>query len=279
MRNIVLTGVPRGGTTLACRLLGSCANSVALFEPMDVRALPQHDPAGAAREVEAFFATARRQLVECGTAPSKVRDGRLPDNPFGAPEPGTGIRPLQTREGVLHAELPAGVPFTLTIKHNAAFTALLPHLPRDFQAIAVVRHPLAVLASWHSLDLPVSAGRLPAGERLDRLLQHRLQAEPDLLARQLLILDWCFGHYARLPPARVLRYEEIVATGGQALFRLAGLVPNAPPEALRDRNLAPSCPRHLLPQLAARLLDADGAWRSWYPRDAVTALLDRLLVP
>ena len=33
-RDLVLTGIPRGGTTLACRLLVFCDDSVALFEPL-----------------------------------------------------------------------------------------------------------------------------------------------------------------------------------------------------------------------------------------------------
>ena len=33
--DLALTGIPRGGTTLACRLLGQATGCVALFEPID----------------------------------------------------------------------------------------------------------------------------------------------------------------------------------------------------------------------------------------------------
>jgi hypothetical protein len=276
MRNIVLTGVPRGGTTLACRLLGDCMDSIALFEPMDVRTLPKHDPAAAAREVARFFASTRQQLRERGSAPSKLQDGRLPDNPFAEPDPGTGLRRLQAREGVLQTAVPDGA-FTLVIKHNAAFTALLPSLPDAFERIAIVRNPLAVLASWHSLDLPVSAGRLPAGERLDPDLARALQREPDLLSRQLRILDWFFARYAGLPAARVLRYEDIVAGHGQPLFDCARLAPRAPADPLHDRNATPACALQLPPRLARRLLAQPGAWRAWYPEAAISGLLQRMM--
>lgn len=276
MKDIVLTGVPRGGTTLACRLLGDCHDTVALFEPMDVQALPAGDADAAVRQVERYFATTRRQLREQGWARSKLLDGRLPDNPFGAPEPGSGIRRLQVSEGALHAPVAPGTGFTLVIKHNAAFTALLPRLQQRFATIAIIRNPLAVLASWHSLALPVSDGRLPAGERLDHTLAGRLDAESDLIARQLAILDWFFARYARLPPQQVLAYEDMVASQADALFRLAGLVPRAPVQTLHDRNLAPACAPGKLPELAHRLLEHGGAWEPWYPAAAIAGLLQQM---
>lgn len=276
MNDIVLTGVPRGGTTLACRLLGECLETVALFEPIEIRSLPAGDGPAAVRHIERFFAATRRQLLEQGSAPSKVQDGRIPDNPFAQPDAGTGLRRLQAREGLFHA--PAGLApgFTLAVKHNAAFTALLPQLQNRFETIAIVRNPLAVLASWHSLDLPVSAGRLPAGEMFDPALSARLDAEPDLVSRQLLLLDWFFGRYAELPPENVLRYEAIAATGGTALFDRAGVAPAAPPPALEDRNHLPACPPDAMPRLARRLLEHSGAWEAWYPPSAIAALLDRM---
>src|SRR3546814_6181629 len=102
-RNIALTGVPRAGTTLACRLLGQCRDAVALFEPMAVLALPRaHDLALA--QVLDFFADVRARVARDRTAPSKVRGGAVPDNLYG--DTGSdGTRPLQAHPGQLH--LPA----------------------------------------------------------------------------------------------------------------------------------------------------------------------------
>ena len=51
-RQLALTGVPRSGTTLCCRLLGMARGTVALVEPMDVAGLPRgREPALAAIEV------------------------------------------------------------------------------------------------------------------------------------------------------------------------------------------------------------------------------------
>jgi len=113
---------------------------------------------------------------------------------------------------------PLSQDFSLVIKHNAAFTALLPELAQRFECYCLVRNPLAVLASWNSVNLPVSTGRLPAGEHFDQALSRRLDAEPDLLERQLHLLDWLFGRFAaHLPAERILRYEDIVHSAGAAL--------------------------------------------------------------
>ena len=54
-RNLLLTGVPRSGTTLCCHLLGQASDTVALFEPMHVMDLPTEQTA-ARQEVEIFLA-------------------------------------------------------------------------------------------------------------------------------------------------------------------------------------------------------------------------------
>ena len=162
--------------------------------------------------------------------------------------------------------------FTLAIKHNAAFTALLPELAERFETCAVVRNPLAVLASWHSVDLPVSRGRLPAGEHFDPGLARRLDAEPDCISRQLLLLDWLFSRYERcLPRERVLAYEDVVASDGQALA--AAFNVELEPQALSGRNASPLYSIEACERLASRLHHDAGAWRSRYVDADVEALL------
>jgi hypothetical protein len=274
-RDIALTGLPRGGTTLACRLLGLASGTVALSEPMDVAQLPGERRAALAATRE-FFADARTQLLRDGSAPSKLRDGRLADNPFSAPAGAGGERRLLVQPGRLQLDAPPASGFTLVVKHNALFTALLPELADGLEVLAVVRNPLAVLASWHSVKLPVRDGRLPAGERLDPALGARLDAAADAIARQLLLVDWCCSRFAAsLPAERVVRYEDIVATQGQALYAAAGSS-GASDAVLRGRNDSDTYRGCDVDALARRLLAGDGAWRHWYTDADVTALAARL---
>lgn len=270
-RNIALTGVPRAGTTLACRLLGQCRNTVALFEPMPVLTLPR-DHALALAQVRAFFRDVRSQIIQQHSAPSKVHDGRVPDNLYGEAG-GDGRRPLQAHPGLLHvaADLPAG--FTLVIKHNAAFAALLPTLAAQFDTFAIVRNPLAIIASWQSVELPVQQGHVPAGERLDPALAGRLQANPDVLERQLLVLDWFFRQFqAHLPSTHVLRYEDIVASQGSLLFSRVGVLGDADPTLHAHDPLA-RCDATTIARLHRAVRAFPGAWQHWYAPDAIDAAL------
>lgn len=268
-RNVALTGLPRGGTTLACQLLGGCFDAVSLFEPMDVMTLATHDRDASLGDVAAFYRTSRASLLADGRARSKQSDGRVPDNPFDAPG-ADGRRPHVVEPGWI--SVPPPVPgFTLVVKHNAAFAALLPELQRCFETVAIVRNPVAALGSWWSVDLPVSQGRAPAGERLDAALALRLAACSNAGERQIVLLDWFFRRFTMLPRAHVVRYEDIVATDGQALFDTLGLEPRERPR-LHSRNMSRVYPLERDPATLEALLDYDGAWRGWYERDALARL-------
>src|SRR5690606_20511233 len=99
--------------------------------------------------------------------------------------------------------------------------ALLPELTQGWPCYAIVRNPLAVLASWHSLEHPLARGRAPMAEAFDPNLRSLLDAQPSDLDRQLVLLDWYFSRYQRyLPAGHIISYEQIVATGGSALSPL-----------------------------------------------------------
>jgi len=273
-RNLILTGVPRGGTTLACKLLGQAADTVALSEPMPVHELPL-SPTAAVDVIQAYFDRARERLLASGTAISQQIDGKSPDNYFASEPGGPGLRTRQATTGEIRVNKSLTPAFTLTIKHNAAFTALLPWLTPVFECCAIVRNPLAVLASWHSVDVPVASGRLPTAERLKPELTAWLDAEPDVLERQLFLLDWMFAQYAQtLPPARIIQYEQIISSGGQALMEATGLAP--PPQSLDNRNASALYDPLASQRHAQRLCQRGGAWRMFYSDEAIMQALDAL---
>lgn len=273
-RDIVLTGIPRSGTTLCCNLLGQAADTVALFEPMPVHELPLQ-PAAALATIGDFFIHSRASLLATGTAQSQQVDGQVPDNPFGSALDASGIRVRTAHLGAIRVDKPLAKDFTLVIKHNAAFTALLPVLVPTYACYAVIRNPLAVLASWSSVDLPVAQGRLPAGERLDPALSARLESAGDVLERQLLLLDWLFGQFHRcLPVERIVRYEQVVATAGESLATATGV--SVPPLPLRSRNANHLYDAQVSVRHAQRLRSHDGSWRRFYDDEDVMAALDAL---
>jgi len=274
-RNLILTGVPRGGTTLACKLLGQAEDAVSLSEPMPVHELPLA-PAAAVDTIQAYFDSARARLLASGTAISQQIDGESPDNYFSNTPGKLGLRTRQARTGEIRVNKPLSPAFTLTIKHNAAFTALLPWLAPVFNCFAIVRNPLAVLASWNSVDIPIALGRLPMAERLNPALGAWLDTEPDVLERQLFLLDWMFAQYAQtLPPERIIQYEHISSSDGAALAAATGLA--LPPEPLQDRNASALYDPAASQRHAERLCQRGGAWRMFYSDEAIMHALDALL--
>lgn len=274
-RLILLTGLPRSGTTLCCHLLNQAANTVALFEPMDVFSLPTGDAGGAVAAVADFAAAARAGLLAHGRAATFHADGQVPDNPAG--ETVDAQRTWRVKHGEVAFGKPLDSHFTLAVKHNAAFTALLPVLSSLAPCYGVVRNPLAVLASWNSLSLPVSQGRVPAGERLDPALAAALDAEPDLLERQCRILEWFFARFdAALPAHQVLRYEVLVRGHGQALFDTVGVPAPSSLAPLSSRNANVEYSRGDIRRYADRLLAGDEAWRGHYSEDEVRELAARM---
>ena len=201
--DIILTGIARSGTTLSCALLNKLPQCVALHEPMNPAALtglPFPDAFLAA--VGSFFASQRASLLASGPAVSKARGGRVPDNPFESAPSATGLRPstVENQEVRFDKHLEPG--FRLVVKHPNVFTATLTTLLTRFPCYAIVRHPLASLLSWHSIQAPVNVGRLPFGEAFDAELRSRLATEPDRLERQIAILRWYFSRYRALLPRR-----------------------------------------------------------------------------
>ena len=59
---------------------------------------------------------------------------------------------------------PLPTDFRLFIKHPAIFTALATRLLVRIPLYAVVRHPLAILASWNTVDMDARLGRWPVAE-------------------------------------------------------------------------------------------------------------------
>lgn len=277
--DIILTGIARSGTTLSCSLLNKLPQCVALHEPMnpaELAGLVLPEPYMA--RIASFFAEQRVSLLGSGTAVSKARDGRVPDNPFGSAPATAGLRPSTVKNQEVHFEKRLRPDFRLVVKHPNFFTATLATLLTGYPCYAIVRNPLAALLSWHSIQAPVNDGHLPYGEAFDAGLKADLAAEPDRLGRQLIILKWYYSRYASLLPRdHVIRYEELVSSGGRAL---AVIDPDAAAlaEPLESRNTSTLYDARLVCYLADRLLEDDSIYRSFYCRSDIDNLCARWIV-
>lgn len=283
MPDVVLTGLPRSGSTLTCFLLNRCADTVALHEPMPLPQLARANPGEALIDrIQEFYAETRRTLLAERRAISKSVNGEVPDNPFpaGPAAGGSGLRESRVSRGEVRFDGKDLSPdFTLAIKQNAGFTVVLERLlARGLPCFGIVRHPLATLSSWNSVDIPVQQGRLLAAERVDPALAAALDRIPDRVERQLYILEWFFERFARLLPRdRIVRYEDTVATGGRAL-RVVTPRAGELNEPLQSKNLNAAYDRAAMSDLGRRLLGRAGTFWEFYPQESTEEILAGLEV-
>jgi hypothetical protein len=215
MQDLIITGIPRSGTSLAGAIIDQLPNAVCLSEPEH-----QVDLMEAADTAEKFvthlgadFDAIRQTLLVGGTVLDRRGDGGRPvTNYFGRRTP-------EGQRGVAYAVMPIsrkGISpdFLLAIKHNALYAGVLPEITRNtrFRVVAIVRDPVSVLLSLRSLELPMSRGRLPAAERFWPEMAKLTRTEMDLTDKQICICDLLCRRFAE--PARgvtVVRYESFVA--------------------------------------------------------------------
>ncbi len=221
----LLTGIPRSGTTLCCHLLNQQENTIALHEPLNPASLSNSESV-----VDTTLQVIQQMRVDILQAkPIEHGDkrGLIVSNPVGENvDPDTGKRAVTSSRGQVLVEGYANKQFELYIKQNAFFTAHIDALKVFFQMYCIVRNPVDVLLSWWTVDLPVSRGRLPAGENNSPTLKARL-AKLDEFERQIAIYEWFFSQFvmANLP---IISYESIIESRGNRLFDTLGIKDSVP---------------------------------------------------
>ena len=265
--NYILTGPPRSGTTLSCYLLNKLPNVVALHEPMNIRMFPE--PQTGLQNTATFFGQMRDSLLTTGIAISKVKDGMIPANPF-ENKAEKGSRKSIVKKGEVKFDKTLSPDFKLVMKHNAHFTFLLPQIAQHYPFYVILRHPIATIASWNSITAPVAQGNLRVLEFLEPELFHQLNEIPDLLDRQIKLLEEHYNRYQQLPRDCIIRYEDLIASGGQALQCIDAGAKNLN-EALQNKNTNPAYKFDLLLMIKEKLLSSSTFYEPFYARADITA--------
>jgi hypothetical protein len=269
--DVVLTGLPRSGTTLTCHLLNKLPDTVALHEPM--QGLDYGDTADTremSRGVKRFFDEQRQSILQRGRALSRNIDGVVPDNPFSDEPSETGARRQIDQKGEIVIDKELSNQFMLIMKHTHRFAPLLGHLVELMPVFAIVRNPLSTLASWRTIDAGIAGGRSGPAGRVAPELAEAMARYDDVLDRQIYMLGWFWQQFRRhLPKHAIIEYEALVASGGRAL----GVInPKAVrlDEPLQSRNSNPLYDREDMLRIGERLLKSEGAYWENYSRESVT---------
>lgn len=272
--DIILTGLARSGTTLTCHILNTLPQTVALHEPIDPSALRDLSAPDTIAYITKFFDEQRRTLLEEGLAVSKTVNGVVPDNPVGSVRAISGRRGSLPNGKSLRVTKHLSKEFTLCIKHPGIFSVLLPYLSNHFRCFSIVRNPLSVILSWNSTEFPVAQGRMPAAESLDSTLAAQLDKEPDILNRQIILIGYCCNKYLAHTPNSIIRYEDIISTGGRELRRIDESASNIH-IPLNSLNENPLYDMSQIKRIADRLLETDGTFWQLYKKSDVEQLIDK----
>lgn len=257
-RNIILTGPPRSGTTLTCHLLNKLPGIVALHEPMNLKMFPDRN--SSLKNIRSFFEEMRGMINREKKAVSRIKDGKIPTNPF---ESGADNRKSIVEKGVFEIDKPLHDDFDLVIKQNGHFSFLLDKLREEYECFSVIRNPLTVLASWNSIEAPVSRGNLNVLKGLDIALWNRLESIHPLYDRQIVLLNEIFKSMSHISKENLIRYEDIVATGGKRLAVISSEALNIN-EPLENKNSNNSYNTEMLATLAGKLIAIGGEWTEYY---------------
>lgn len=217
-RSIIVAGMPRGGTTLLGSIINSLENSYCISEPMAIEEQLHlaATPEEFLERTRAYFQEQRKQILTTGKTLNRIgRDGRPVTNYFKRADNNIIVNEyIETEETV--SILDAN--FTLAVKHNAHFLSILPlfcNAP-DMSVIGIIRHPIPTILSWRSLDLPISKGRLPSGEKFWPELLEVASSSYDILLRQVMIYELIASRLlAYREKINLLCYENLVDNPGQ----------------------------------------------------------------
>ncbi|GBL59846.1 Sulfotransferase family protein [Pseudomonas citronellolis] len=137
-RDLLITGLPRSGTSHLCRLLSERRDTVIINEPAEV--FPVLTAGATPWGIPRLYGELRRDLLAGLSVPNKHVEGRLVDD---TAREGDRRQPYSVQL--------QGASFTLGTKNTLAYLSRLPGLLRampDATCIALIRHPYDSLSSW-----------------------------------------------------------------------------------------------------------------------------------
>ncbi len=212
---LLVSGIPRSGTSLVTNILSKTANTISFSEPrfiQGIKAKSNH-----ADEVAGYLSQMIQNLrndIQTGR-PVELRvhkDTAQPlDNYFNRTREVDGTVLIKNNSTYQEVALPkTRHTDKFVIKNNLLFTACMESLVKRFDMLFVIRDPIATLGSWNSLDIPVSRGVVKSGMKFSPSLKKMVDGS-SLLERQIQIFDWfCYQYRSLENNACVVQYETLI---------------------------------------------------------------------
>lgn len=219
-KSILITGIPRSGTSLLTRLLSQQENTLCFSEPVWLREI-RYENQSRQQFAESLFNKINdiRNEIKKGN-PVEItvnkNTGKIPDNYFQRSNKKV-INIKQTKK--IHTEYNKDL--VLVVKSNTLFTTCLKDLVNTeaWNVFSLVRNPLFVLRSWRSLDIPISKGLIKIGELYSKDLR-KIVREENLLVRQVKILNWFYKQYGLYNNNNCIKYESVIDFPNKTLEKI-----------------------------------------------------------
>lgn len=207
-KNILITGIPRSGTSLFTKLLSTNENFICFSEPSWLKAL-RFEGQTIVQFSDALhnkFESIRNEIKKGNPIKITTKKGtkELPDNYY--IRKGRNITNVKNEQYV-HFEHNESL--TIVAKSNTLFTSCLDSLSQNqfWHIYAVTRDPLYTLLSWNSLNIPISKGLIKIGEVYSNQIREIVKTD-DILKRQILIYNWFTSQFKKYN-CDIIKYEEL----------------------------------------------------------------------
>ncbi len=220
LREMVITGIPRSGTSYLCQLLHKIKDAVAINEPLEIfEPLAQMDTPWA---LPLYYRELRRDILAGKAIENKIKDGQLIED--------TAVVDQRQR---YHPKV-KDPNFLLATKNTLSYLNRLEAIKQVMPSapiIACVRHPIDTIASWANSfphlkeakveDFPIGHPQDPHLSPWQRQQIQAISKEPNLTIKRALLWDYLARLLLRQQEGvYLLRYEKLVNTPFRQLHEI-----------------------------------------------------------
>lgn len=237
MKDILITGIPRSGTSLLTSLISKEKNILCFSEPKWLREIRDGKQSCCNEfksRLKSKIESIRCEIRKGNPIEIMVKKGseNLLDNYYSRSE-----NKILNLKGSLKIHVEHSSELIICVKSNTLFTSCLSSLldVKEWQIITIVRNPVSVLMSWRSLDIPISKGLLKIGEVYSNEVIEIVK-EQNLLIRQVKILNWFFKQYFLNEKQMLIKYEDVISNTIKILTNILAHKPCLHPELISHNN-------------------------------------------
>lgn len=216
-RDFLITGIPRSGTSLLCKLLSQQPNWLVLNEPAQV--IPELASRPDASGVALMHREYRQRILLGEQIENKIRDGEMIEDT------------AENDERMLYYPNVRGRFFHMGSKNTLAYLASLDALQRlGWPIVAMIRNPLDSLTSWSNTfdhlrqaqpeDLPLTQADHYGWAGWQRAALAEIAEQPEAVVRRVLLWRMLARTLLAQPQVLLWRYEDLVTHPREHIARI-----------------------------------------------------------